>query len=374
MVETESIACSSSLLKSLQRELEDKLSPLNIATVAKICERLGIDGHLAIITEPYLDRILTGRKTTESRFGRSRMPPFKKIRPGDVILFKLSSGPIRALARTSEAQFFGPMHSGEAEQLMEKYRDVLCLEDCFVTQKRDSTYATLIHLSDVLSIPPITVTKSDRRPWVVLRDILIQQPAVQLGLFPNSECASGLHNYHKSKHHNAKGYPVCSACGVDVIDWERLHLRDIQDADYTISQLKTDLLRYAWWTKEFDQQAKNHALRKGLIALRTSALIRLRKSVGEVHEMRDGTRQPYRDGFQTPYSGNSIYYAQHALACCCRKCMKYWHGIPLGRDLTEEELAYFVDLVMLYIQSRIPEIQMSSVFVPASKARASREG
>ncbi len=34
------------------------------------------------------------------------------------------------------------------------------------------------------------------------------------------------------------------------------------------------------------------------------------------------------DGRQTPREGNTIFYAQHATASCCRTCIEYWHGIP----------------------------------------------
>ena len=56
---------------------------------------------------------------------------------------------------------------------------------------------------------------------------------------------------------------------------------------------------------------------------------------------------------QTPFSGNVIYYAQHATATCCRKCIEAWHGIGRECHLTEEEIAYFAELMMHYIETRL---------------------
>jgi hypothetical protein len=177
----------------------------------------------------------------------------------------------------------------------------------------------------------------------------------------NQDCSVGLHTYHGSKRLNAQGHPICKYCGADVIDWERIHRRNIEDVEHTLTQLKADYFRYQWWTREIDEAAKRHALRKGLINLERAASVRLKKSVGEVFTMSDGISRPYRDGSQTPFSGNSIFYAQHALACCCRKCMQYWHGVPYGRNLNDDELNYFTHLIMKYVRERLPEIGVEGV-------------
>lgn len=63
-------------------------------------------------------------------------------------------------------------------------------------------------------------------------------------------------------------------------------------------------------------------------------------------------------------SGNTIFYAQHATATCCRKCLQEWYGIPLGVPLTEEQLAYFTELVMRYIDERLPDLKDEPVKIP----------
>ena len=46
---------------------------------------------------------------------------------------------------------------------------------------------------------------------------------------------------------------------------------------------------------------------------------------------------PRHDGKQTPYRGHPVFVAQHATACCCRKCLEKWHGIASGHQLDQAE-------------------------------------
>ena len=56
------------------------------------------------------------------------------------------------------------------------------------------------------------------------------------------------------------------------------------------------------------------------------------------------------DGKQTPMKGHPVFIGQHATATCCRGCLSKWHGIPAGRELTEDEQAYVVDVLMEWIR------------------------
>jgi len=56
------------------------------------------------------------------------------------------------------------------------------------------------------------------------------------------------------------------------------------------------------------------------------------------------------DGKQTPMRGHPVFIAQHATATCCRGCLEKWHGIPKGRELTEQQKMYVVDVLMHWIE------------------------
>jgi len=140
-----------------------------------------------------------------------------------------------------------------------------------------------------------------------------------------------------------------------------VHERRLDDAEHTFIELRLELIRHHFWHLEIDEQARNHALRKGRVALESALAKRLASSVGP--------ELPYRDGTQTPMSGNIICYAQHATASCCRTCIEYWHGIPKGRPLSQDELAYLGDLARMFIAERLPELPDGPTKIPRRRKR-----
>lgn len=59
------------------------------------------------------------------------------------------------------------------------------------------------------------------------------------------------------------------------------------------------------------------------------------------------------DGKQTPMKGHPVFIAQHACACCCRGCLEKWYHIPKGRNLTDKEINYIVNLLMMWINKEL---------------------
>jgi hypothetical protein len=164
-----------------------------------------------------------------------------------------------------------------------------------------------------------------------------------------SDCANNLHCFKATRQMRvANQVGACRSCGVQLVDWPRVHDRNLSDAKYTFECLRYELIRHHFWHVEIDEKAVLHARRKGVSRMRMAVASRIRKSVGPA--------MPAWDGRQTPLegSGNSICYAQHATASCCRKCVEYWHRIPQGRELTEEEINYLTELAMMYILDRMP--------------------
>lgn len=182
----------------------------------------------------------------------------------------------------------------------------------------------------------------------------------------STQCGNNLHCFkQKGKIMDQNLSGRCRSCGISLVDWQRLHLLDVGDINYTFNALKHELIRHHFWHIEIDQKAINHALRKGKTKLRQAAEHRIRRSVGDA--------EPIFDGRQTPKSGNSIFYAQHATATCCRKCIEYWHGIPLGQELTEDQIQYFAKLVMLYIEDRLPQLKEEGIHVPKISSRKEKK-
>ena len=57
------------------------------------------------------------------------------------------------------------------------------------------------------------------------------------------------------------------------------------------------------------------------------------------------------DGKQTPMKGHPVFIAQHACACCCRKCLEKWYHINQDKILSNEEIDYIVDILMKWIET-----------------------
>ena len=125
--------------------------------------------HLAVLVEPYLQFVLDGTKTVESRFSVRRYPPFNCVEGGDVILLKRSSGPIVGVCEVSNAWFY-ELDPKTWNNIKEEFTQALCAQDpMFWQQRQNASFATLLRIDHVLAIRPLRCEKRDRRGWVILR-------------------------------------------------------------------------------------------------------------------------------------------------------------------------------------------------------------
>lgn len=174
----------------------------------------------------------------------------------------------------------------------------------------------------------------------------------------DSDCDADLHCFKQTRQMAAKGAPrgECRSCHERLVELDRTCERRPGDRPYLLESLRKELIRHHFWHLPFDQDALDRAARRGRHGLHEAAEKRLRTYVGRA--------EPFRDGTQTPLSGNAIFYAQHATASCCRTCVEYWHGIPKGRPLDDDEIAYLHGLVVGYLDERLPNLADDPVRVP----------
>ena len=59
------------------------------------------------------------------------------------------------------------------------------------------------------------------------------------------------------------------------------------------------------------------------------------------------------DGKQTPTKGHPAFIAQHASATCCRECIRKWHKMQPGRELSKVQQDYLVDVIMTWIEKEL---------------------
>ena len=125
--------------------------------------------HLAIFIEPYLQYIIDGKKTVESRFSINRIAPFKRISQKDVILLKKSGGPIVGFCLVKDVWFYR-LNPLILTEIKNNFESALCIHDpLFWESKKQALYTTLIKLGEFNSFTPIKFQKQDRRGWVVLK-------------------------------------------------------------------------------------------------------------------------------------------------------------------------------------------------------------
>lgn len=172
----------------------------------------------------------------------------------------------------------------------------------------------------------------------------------------SADCENELHCFKQLKRMSPDELGKCRYCGADLVDWDRVHIRNLTDVSYTFEVLKHEMIRHFFFHKTIDEKAIRHAQRKGRIRLIEAAKLRLVKYLAPA--------KPSYDGRQTPFEGNSIFYAQHATATCCRTCLEYWHNIPKGRKLRKEELDYCLALLKCYFDERLTHLADAPIKVP----------
>ena len=59
------------------------------------------------------------------------------------------------------------------------------------------------------------------------------------------------------------------------------------------------------------------------------------------------------NGKQTPMRGQPVFIAQHATATCCRECIRKWHKMQPGKELSQVQQEYHVDVIMTWIQKEM---------------------
>ncbi|MEE0016111.1 MAG: DUF4186 domain-containing protein [Clostridia bacterium] len=107
-------------------------------------------------------------------------------------------------------------------------------------------------------------------------------------------------------------------------------------------RLQKSKFRSSFYLKEKDKQ---YVLDKGMDTIRkhTEDFIAERLAPAYIEN----------DGKQTPMKGHPSFIAQHATACCCRGCLRKWHDIPQGVELSKEQQRYIVNVIMEWIAKQM---------------------
>ncbi len=136
--------------------------------------------HLAIMKKSWglTKKILTGEKTIESRWYKTRYPPFDRIRVGDIVYFKDSGSPVTVKAEVSDVKQFSNLTPAKVREILKEYgkRDELGIEklDEFFDMFKDKKYCIIMFLRNLVPIKPFNVNKKgygSMSSWICLNKI-----------------------------------------------------------------------------------------------------------------------------------------------------------------------------------------------------------
>ncbi len=95
-----------------------------------------------------------------------------------------------------------------------------------------------------------------------------------------------------------------------------------------------------------NDKMKKYSLEKGLA--------KIEKDAYEIITKRLGDANPINDGKQTPMKQvHPVFIAQHATGTCCRGCLERIHKIKKGHKLTNEEINYICQVIMLWLKREL---------------------
>jgi len=111
--------------------------------------------------------------------------------------------------------------------------------------------------------------------------------------------------------------------------------------DQSLNSLKKSSFRSKF---KLDEKDKQYIQNKGIDTVRRHAVDFIKTKIAP--------RYPKNDGKQTPMKNHPVFIAQHATATCCRGCIQKWHRIDNGIALTNQEIRFFVELIIGWIEEQ----------------------
>ncbi len=127
--------------------------------------------HLAIMSKGYIEKILSGEKSIESRFSVNRISPFGKIKAGEKVYLKETGKPVSASFEVESVLFFSDLDKGKITEIRAKYGNQICAEEDFWQIKQQARYATLIFVKNPKRVKPFKVEKSNRSAFMSVSSI-----------------------------------------------------------------------------------------------------------------------------------------------------------------------------------------------------------
>ena len=114
-----------------------------------------------------------------------------------------------------------------------------------------------------------------------------------------------------------------------------------------------------WYRQLFERldnsrfRSSFHLKQKDIDYINEKGLDTIRQHAKDFIAKREAPAYIANDGKQTPMKGHPVFIAQHATATCCRECIRKWHKMQPGKELSQVQQDYLVDVIMTWIQKEI---------------------
>lgn len=114
-----------------------------------------------------------------------------------------------------------------------------------------------------------------------------------------------------------------------------------------------------WYKQLFERLGNSrfrssfHLKQKDIDYINEKGLDTIRQHAKDFIAKREAPAFIPNDGKQTPMRGHPVFIAQHATATCCRECIQKWHKMQPGKELSQVQQEYLVDVIMTWIQKEL---------------------
>lgn len=114
-----------------------------------------------------------------------------------------------------------------------------------------------------------------------------------------------------------------------------------------------------WYKQLFERLAASkfrssfHLKQKDIDYINKKGMDVIRKHAKDFIAKREAPAYIPNDGKQTPMKGHPVFIAQHATATCCRECIRKWHKMRPGKELSQVQQDYLVDVIMTWIEKEM---------------------
>lgn len=136
--------------------------------------------HVAIMRKAWglLEKILTGDKTIESRWYKTKQKPWGTIFAGDIVYFKNSGEPVTVKTEVEKVIQFADLTPEKVRGILAEYGKDDGIEEAkapeFFERFKDKKYCLLMYLKNPTRVTPFDIDKAGfgaMAAWLTVRDI-----------------------------------------------------------------------------------------------------------------------------------------------------------------------------------------------------------